>query len=863
MSDLKIDNPEIVEADAVDLSDGRGAGGRGTVITLTTVIALLIATALTVLGLGAADTAVGNFDASSWLWSSAKGEVDRVNGETARVDTRAKITDAQNHEVQITQNDKYLILRDLETGQVTALDLTTLQVSATMPSTPGLGVTVALHGDTAMIIDALQGQVRQIDPRTLAPIGTPIALPRGIVSGGFDTKGLLWIGVPAEGTVVAIKPGTGGAGPTVVNTIAAAGPDHDLVLSSLDSGVAVLDNTEQRLIIVTDRTTSVDLPITRPGIMPEHTVGSPIVVTVPDVRQVVLVDGTTVTKLTVPGTGTIGAAVAYAGRVYVPDPGNRVVRVLADGGKPQDDIKISSPTGAIEMEVRENFLFINSPDGSEARVVDPKNVVHPVDKFQDGVLGGDPPPPPPAPPTPPVNVPGAPQAVVAVGGDGTATITWRKANDGGAPILYYWVEGGGQKIKAGATSRRQTVEGLTNGTTYTFTVQAVNERGGGPKAKSNPVTPSRDVPDPPASVTAVENPDGTVDVTWPAANGQGRRITQYQVTATSGAGGSASVGAVQGTTLTIPDGALDYGTQYTFTVVAINDGNIASQESDPSNVVRPFKAPGAPKNLSAATTPDQAGAITVTWTAADSNGRPITRYEVERPDGTVVNVGTATSTTVTGLGDDVVVAVRVRAVNQAGAGPDAVANARTMGLPTITVTAQNTDYNSVGLTFTPNNRGGNATCTFAIQGGGQASQACTTAALTLSVGGLWPNNTYNYTLTITNPAGSEQVTGSLTSPTMRFTHYCTPQPSYGTNCNGGVWAYRTPSQNGTGAASLSSGENYAAECWTTGDATINAIPWGMKQDNRWIRFQKNGTAYFPWAWAYLDGGDNINRLPAC
>ena len=142
MSDIGRDEPELDDRARLEPeSEGRGSGqrhhphhghraaGRHR---------------LTVLGVGAADTAVANFDASSWLWSSTRGEVDRVNGVTARVDTRTKIKDAQNHEIQITQTDKYLVLRDLTTGQVSALDLTTLQVSAVMPTTPGLGVSVAL-----------------------------------------------------------------------------------------------------------------------------------------------------------------------------------------------------------------------------------------------------------------------------------------------------------------------------------------------------------------------------------------------------------------------------------------------------------------------------------------------------------------------------------------------------------------------------------------------------------------------------------------------------------------------------------------------------------------------------------------------
>ena len=147
------------------------------------------------------------------------------------------------------------MLRDLNTGQVSALDLTTLQVSAVMPTTPGLGVSVALAGETAFVIDGVQGQIRQLDPRSLAPIGDSITLPHGIVPGGFDGKGTLWVGVPTEGTVVAITPGASGASPKVVRTITVADPGHDLVLSTLDDGVAVLDNTEQELTIVRgDRT---------------------------------------------------------------------------------------------------------------------------------------------------------------------------------------------------------------------------------------------------------------------------------------------------------------------------------------------------------------------------------------------------------------------------------------------------------------------------------------------------------------------------------------------------------------------------------------------------------------------------------
>src|SRR5262245_66421599 len=109
MSDSGQDDADVVDPEP----KAERPSGRGSVVTLSTVIGLVLATALTLLGVGAADNAVANFDASTWMWSSKRSEVDRVNGLTARVDTRTRIKDAQNHEIHISQTDKYLILRDL------------------------------------------------------------------------------------------------------------------------------------------------------------------------------------------------------------------------------------------------------------------------------------------------------------------------------------------------------------------------------------------------------------------------------------------------------------------------------------------------------------------------------------------------------------------------------------------------------------------------------------------------------------------------------------------------------------------------------------------------------------------------------
>jgi hypothetical protein len=836
---------------------------RGVTITLATVVTLVVATGLTVLGLGGADIAVANFDASSWLWSSDRGELDRVNGVTARVDTRTKIKDSRNHDIQVEQTDKYLILRDLTTGQISALDLTTLQISAVMPTTPGLGVSVALHGESAFVIDSVHGQVRQLDPRSLAPVGEAITLPNGITPGGFDGKGTLWIGVPTEGTVVGVQPGASGASPKVTRTVTVATPGHDLILSVLDEGVAVLDNTDLALVTVREgKPTRTDVPVDKPALLPSRTSGTSVPVTVVEDRRVVVIGGPRVVDFIVRGSGAVGPAVAFAGHVYVPDARASIVYEYDDTGRFMREIRIPSAGGALELDVREKHLFINAPDGSTARVVTEDHRVREVDKYAEGVLGGDPPPPPPVPqePKPTITVPGRPQNVTASAGDSSARISWRKANENGSPITRYVVQGGGQTITVGARQRSVQVKGLSNGRPYRFTVHAVNAKGAGPKATSPQVIPTRDVPDPPRSVSATANPNGTVTVSWPAANGQGRRIARYTVTSVSD-GVQAPVGAAKGTRLSIPAGTLTYGTQYAFIVVAVNDRNAGSEPSPASNTVVPFNKPSVPRAVTASTVANQRGTIQVRWQTADENGRPIEKYVVEA-GGTPRDV-TGTSATLNGFGDDEAVQVTVHAVNEAGGGPKATATARTIGVPEVTVTGSAGAYNSVRVTLTPNNKGGTATCRLQIAGAGAAQAACTTAPVTLTVNGLWPNNTYNWTVTVVTAAGTARATGSRATSQMRFTVIC-PDNNDG-YCNSGIWAYRTPSQQGTAVnPPLPIGRTATPLCHATGNRQIDARPWGAKQSNQWLRFTYGGAnVYFPFAWARLDGGDNINMIPGC
>ncbi|HEY1343761.1 MAG TPA: DUF4082 domain-containing protein [Streptosporangiaceae bacterium] len=99
----------------------------------------------------------------------------------------------------------------------------------------------------------------------------------------------------------------------------------------------------------------------------------------------------------------------------------------------------------------------------------------------------------------PNTLPGAPTAVTATAGNGSATVNWTApSNNGGSTITKYTVTpfiGSTAQTPVTVTgsppATSTTVSGLTNGTSYTFTVTATNAVGDGPaSAPSNAVTPN-------------------------------------------------------------------------------------------------------------------------------------------------------------------------------------------------------------------------------------------------------------------------------------------------------------------------------------------------------------------------------------
>jgi hypothetical protein len=181
--------------------------------------------------------------------------------------------------------------------------------------------------------------------------------------------------------------------------------------------------------------------------------------------------------------------------------------------------------------------------------------------------------------------PGKPTGVAAGGFHNGAVVTWSApADDGGTDITKYTVTSSpAGKTCTSISETRCIVYGLTNGTSYTFTVKATNAVGTG--AASDPsgaVVPSP-VPGPPGTPSAIAgNAAASVSWTPPAVPG-GSAVSAYTVTSSPGGKTCTTTGA-----LSCKVSGLTNGTAYTFTVTATNATG-TGPASAPSAPVKPMQ----------------------------------------------------------------------------------------------------------------------------------------------------------------------------------------------------------------------------------------------------------------------------------
>jgi hypothetical protein len=272
----------------------------------------------------------------------------------------------------------------------------------------------------------------------------------------------------------------------------------------------------------------------------------------------------------------------------------------------------------------------------------------------------------PAPPTP------------TTSGNGSATLTWHAPTPGPAAtngyVLRAYDNGVPAKTSASpSTATTRVFTGLTNGTSYRFTVAGVNGQGVGQESALSPPL-MIGLPAAPTAVGAVTG-NGRATVHWTAPSGNGSAITRYSVTPYIGTTAQ-TVRTFDPSVTTRTITGLTNGQVYTFKIAAANARGVGPK-SNPSAAIR-MGAPGAPTEVHAVAAAAK-HAARIHWTAPTNNGAAITAYIITPYIGTQAQPArifhsSSTTQIFSGLQQGRYYRFRVAAVNSRGTGAQSIAS---------------------------------------------------------------------------------------------------------------------------------------------------------------------------------------------
>jgi Fibronectin type III domain len=542
-----------------------------------------------------------------------------------------------------------------------------------------------------------------------------------------------------------------------------------------------------------------------------------------------------------------------------------------------------------QVTVQDGLFFVNSSDGPHAMVINGSGQWKPVTKYTTL------PPPPkhailPAPPAAkvkpaqgPPRPPGAPVSPRALGGNGTATVSWGAAPANGSPITHYrlsWTGNGpsGSETLPGYAGGK-VVTGLSNGVSYVFTVKAQNALGWGPAAQTAPVTPSSATPAAPAGVkAAVTTDNGSVSLSWTAPD-NGYQIQSYTVTEV-GTGTQVATN-VTGTSTQFSVLSTDASfSPVAFTVAAINTASRTSSQSAPSNAVTPYLPPLTPTATVTGYTQDGSQAtLTVSCPAVTCLRGSVRSYTVT-PGGTAQPVtvtaapgGAATQVTLTGLSANTPYTAQVTAQDAQGtAGPAALVSLTTMGPPIMTAVAVSPVTVGVGagaevdVTASVNPGGeplSSCTVTITLNSGGSGSGSCGAA---VAIGVPMYNTSYTATVTAKNNDGQATGSGSGTSSLKALT--ADASGAFGscantTNkyCGGNSNLQPTAAFTNSTTALITQGSTVYAGCQTTGGIDHGTVAY-TSGSNVWLYIKNSpaGAGYMSNIW-FPDPATAASGLP--
>lgn len=320
-----------------------------------------------------------------------------------------------------------------------------------------------------------------------------------------------------------------------------------------------------------------------------------------------------------------------------------------------------------------------------------------------------------------LTAPGAPTIGTATAGDAQASVTFSApASNGGSAVTIYTATaspGGATGSCAGPAACVATVTGLTNGSSYTFTVTATNALGTSvPSGASNSVTPKG---------------NQTITFANPGAQNYGTAPT-VSASATSGLPVTFTSSTTGVCTIT-PTGTLTFVTAGSCTIDADQAGN--STWNAATTVTRTFAVnailPGAP-TIGTATAGDTQATVTFT-VPASNGGAVITGYTATANPGGATGTAAASPITVTGLTNGVAYTFTVTATNSAGTGAASAASNSVTPKGSQTITFANPGAQNYGTSPDLSVLGGGASSTSGLT---VTFTSSTTGVCTITSGGL-------------------------------------------------------------------------------------------------------------------------------
>jgi hypothetical protein len=269
-------------------------------------------------------------------------------------------------------------------------------------------------------------------------------------------------------------------------------------------------------------------------------------------------------------------------------------------------------------------------------------------------------------------VPDAPTSLVATPSDSQVSIAFTQGSDGGSDITNYQYSIDGitfTPFSPADTSSPVVITGLTNGTSYSIELKAVNIVG--ESVASDPVSATPGIPpSPPTSLVATPGSAQVSVAFTPGSSGTGT-ITNYQYSTDNGTtfiefSPADAASPVLITTLsTNGTTPLTNGTLYAIKLkaVTIYGASVASTVVS----ARPVGPPNPPTSLAATPSNTQ---LSITFTAGSNGGSAITNYQYSTDDGDTFTAfspaDTSSPVVITGLTPGTTYSVKLKAVNAIG-----------------------------------------------------------------------------------------------------------------------------------------------------------------------------------------------------